>query len=216
MDALELLVNRRSASRLTDPAPAGEQLENILRAGLRAPDHGTLQPWRFFIIADEGRERFSQLLEKGAVAAGGDEKAIEKARSAPFRAPLIIAVVARCEDHPKVPKWEQEMSAGCAVMAMQMAAVAQGYNGIWRSGALTESPVVREGFACREQEERLDRMSYIGAVSKAPFGLALTSVVVEALRSVGNHAELDVAPSPQTRENGRRWCALMRTASAAR
>ncbi|MBB6125754.1 hypothetical protein FHS92_003518, partial [Sphingobium subterraneum] len=33
-------------------------------------------------------------------------------------------------------------------------------------------------------------MSYIGAVSKAPFGLALTSVVVEALRSVGNHAEL--------------------------
>jgi nitroreductase len=62
-------------------------------------------------------------------------------------------VVARCEDHPKVPKWEQEMSAGCAVMAMQMAAVAQGFNGIWRSGALTESPVVREGFACREQDK---------------------------------------------------------------
>ena len=45
MDALELLVNRRSASRLTEPAPAGEQLQNILRAALRAPDHGTLQPW---------------------------------------------------------------------------------------------------------------------------------------------------------------------------
>ncbi len=65
MDALDLLLNRRSASRLAEPAPAGEQLENILRAGLRAPDHGTLQPWRFFIIADDGRERFSQLLEKG-------------------------------------------------------------------------------------------------------------------------------------------------------
>ena len=62
MDALDLLLNRRSAS-LAEPAP--EQLENILRAGLRAPDHGTLQPWRFFIIADDGRERFSQLLEKG-------------------------------------------------------------------------------------------------------------------------------------------------------
>ncbi len=87
------------------------------------------------------------------MAAGQDEKAIEKARNAPFRAPLIIAVVARCEEHPKVPLWEQEMSAGCAVMAMQMAAVAQGYNGIWRSGALTESPVVREGFGCREQDK---------------------------------------------------------------
>ena len=30
MDALELLVNRRSASRLAEPAPVGEQLENIL------------------------------------------------------------------------------------------------------------------------------------------------------------------------------------------
>ncbi len=43
MDALELLINRR-ALRLAEPAPSGEQLENILRAGLRAPDHGTLQP----------------------------------------------------------------------------------------------------------------------------------------------------------------------------
>lgn len=47
MDALDLLLNRRSASRLAEPAPAGEQLENILRAGLRAPDHGTLQRGAF-------------------------------------------------------------------------------------------------------------------------------------------------------------------------
>lgn len=148
MDALELVVNRRSASRLAEPAPAGEQLQNILRAGMRAPDHGTLQPWQFVIIEGEGRERFSQLLEQGAVAAQSDEKAIEKARSAPFRAPMIIAVIAKCQDHPKVPVWEQEMSAGCAVMAMQMAAVAQGFNGIWRTGALTESPLVRAGLDC--------------------------------------------------------------------
>jgi nitroreductase len=161
MDALELLVNRRSASRLADPAPEGEQLENILRAGLRAPDHGTLQPWQFFVIAGEGRERFSQLLEKGAMAAGQDEKAIDKARNAPFRAPLIIAVVAKCQEQHKVPVWEQEMSAGCAVMAMQMAAVAQGFNGIWRSGALTESPVVREGLQCRSQDKIVGFL-YIG------------------------------------------------------
>ena len=153
MDALELLITRRSASRLVEPAPTGEQLQNILRAGMRAPDHKTLQPWQFFVIEGEGRERFSAVLEKGAIAAGSDEKAQEKARSAPFRAPLIITVVAHCEDHPKVPRWEQEMSAGCAVMAMQMAALAQGFNGIWRSGALTESPVVRAGFACREQDK---------------------------------------------------------------
>ena len=152
MDALELLVNRRSASRLAAPAPAGEALDNILRAGMRAPDHGSLQPWRFIIVENDGRERFSALLEQVARDGGQDDKAIEKAQQAPFRAPMIITVVAHCDDHPKVPRWEQLVSAGCAVMAMQMAAVAQGFNGIWRSGAWTEDQAVREAFGCREQD----------------------------------------------------------------
>ena len=95
MDALELLINRRSASRLAEPAPTGEQLQNILRAGMRAPDHKSMQPWHFFVIEGEGRERFSAVLEQGAIAAGSDDKAIDKARNAPFRAPLIITVVAK-------------------------------------------------------------------------------------------------------------------------
>ncbi|WP_058909781.1 NAD(P)H nitroreductase [Entomohabitans teleogrylli] len=153
MDALELLVNRRSASRLAEPGPQGEALDNILRAAMRAPDHGTLQPWRFILVEGEGRERFSQLLEKAARETGLDDKGIEKARSAPFRAPLIITVVAHCEEHPKVPRWEQLLSAGCAVMAMQMAAVAQGFNGIWRSGAWAEDAQVRAAFGCRDQDQ---------------------------------------------------------------
>ena len=32
MDALELLINRRSASRLAEPAPTGEQLQNTERS----------------------------------------------------------------------------------------------------------------------------------------------------------------------------------------
>ncbi|WP_435930035.1 NAD(P)H nitroreductase [Dryocola sp. BD613] len=153
MDALDLVLNRRSASRLADPAPTGEALENIFRAGMRAPDHGALQPWRFIVIEGEGRERFSKVLEQAAIAEALDEKGIEKARSAPFRAPMIIAVVAYCDDDHKVPVWEQVVSAGCAVMAMQMAAVAQGFNGIWRSGIWTESEAVREALHCREQDE---------------------------------------------------------------
>jgi nitroreductase len=152
MDALDLLVNRRSASRLTEPAPAGEALQNILHAAMRAPDHGTLQPWRFIIVENEGRERFGKLLEQAARDGNLEQKAIDKAASAPFRAPMIITVVARCEEDAKVPHWEQLVSAGCAVMAMQMAAVAQGFNGIWRSGPWTDHPSVREAFGCREQD----------------------------------------------------------------
>ncbi|XTZ36803.1 NAD(P)H nitroreductase [Salmonella enterica] len=173
MDALELLVNRRSASRLAEPAPAGEQLENIIHAGMRAPDHGTLQPWHFFVIEKDGRERFSQVLEQGAIAAGLDEKGVEKARTSPFRAPLIIAVVAKCQQHHKVPEWEQLLSAGCAVMAMQMAAQAQGFNGIWRTGPLVESPTVRDAFGCGEQD-RIVGFLYLGTAQlKASTSIAV-------------------------------------------
>lgn len=112
MDTLELLLNRRSASRLTEPAPAGEALDLLLRAGMRAPDHGALQPWRFILIEGEGRTRLSELLSQSAINAGMDPKGIEKAKQAPFRAPLIIAVVAYCDSQSNVPRWEQVVSAG--------------------------------------------------------------------------------------------------------
>ncbi len=153
MDALELLLNRRSAKRLIEPAPSGDILDNIIRAGMRAPDHGTLQPWRFVIIEGEGRARFGELLHQSALNAGMDEKGIEKAAQAPFRAPLIIAVLAWCDTQSKVPRQEQVLSAGCAVQAMQMAALAQGFNGIWRTGLWATQPDVKQAFGCREQDE---------------------------------------------------------------
>jgi len=148
MDALDLLLNRRSASRLAEPAPTGKVLQNIINAGMRAPDHGALQPWRFVIAQGDGLVRFSELLRAAAIKDGADEKAIEKATQAPLRAPQIITIIAACKESPKVPQWEQLLSAGCAVQAMQMAALAQGFNGIWRTGAWTDHADVRQAFKC--------------------------------------------------------------------
>jgi len=152
MDALDLLLNRRSASRLAAPAPSGEALQNIINAGMRAPDHGALQPWRFVIVENDGLIRFSNLLKNAAEKDGLDEKGVEKATQAPMRAPQIITVVADCKESTKVPQWEQVVSAGCAVHAMQMAAQAQGFNGIWRTGPWTDHAAVREAFGCQEKD----------------------------------------------------------------
>jgi len=46
MDALDLLLNRVSVTRLTEPAPDPAQLDLLFRAAMRAPDHGQLRPWR--------------------------------------------------------------------------------------------------------------------------------------------------------------------------
>jgi len=130
MEALDLLLNRRSIAKLDAPAPQGEALENILRAGLRAPDHGALTPWRFVVAHGDGLAKLAAVLEQAEIANGSDDAVINKAKNAPFRAPMVITVIAKVTHSEKIPAFEQHLSAGCAVQAMQMAAVAQGFQGL--------------------------------------------------------------------------------------
>ncbi len=140
MEALDLLLNRRSIAKLSEPAPEGKALENIIRAGLRAPDHAGLTPWRFVIAQGDGLKKLSDILVKAAEAENSEEAVIEKVKNAPFRAPMVITVIAKVTEHEKVPALEQYLSAGCAAQAMQMAAVAQGFQGfgVQASGCSTQ------------------------------------------------------------------------------
>lgn len=52
----------------------------------------------------------------------------------PLRAPTAIVVVAKARESRIVRLFEPQLTAGGAIMAMQMAAVALGFSGIWRSG----------------------------------------------------------------------------------
>ena len=80
MDALQLLTQRRSIARLIHPAPAGTHLDNILAAGLRAPDHGGLTPWEFVVISGDGLDRLSQVFQSAAAAKQAEDSVIEKAK----------------------------------------------------------------------------------------------------------------------------------------
>ncbi|HDZ9481147.1 TPA: NAD(P)H nitroreductase [Vibrio cholerae] len=161
MEALDLLLNRRSIAKLDAPAPQNEALDNILRAGLRAPDHGALTPWRFVVAQGEGLAKLAAILEQAEIANGSDEAVISKAKNAPFRAPMVITVIAKVTHSEKIPAFEQHLSAGCAVQAMQMAAVAQGFQGIWRSGSWMFHPVVRRAFNV-QGEDQIVGFLYLG------------------------------------------------------
>lgn len=134
MDAITLLLTRRSCAALQAPAPDGVALETILRAALRVPDFQELRPYEFIIAKGEGLQRLGAMMERAAIASGQPPDIVKRAPRMPLRAPLVIVVVAKARDSVVVHPLEQQMTAGCAVMAMQMAAFAQGFGGIWRSG----------------------------------------------------------------------------------
>jgi len=50
MDALQLLITRRSSKKLAAPAPDAGQLEQILQAATQVPDHGNMRPFHFTVI----------------------------------------------------------------------------------------------------------------------------------------------------------------------
>ena len=68
MDALELLLKRVSVPRLQDPAPTAEQLNLMLRAALRAPDHGQIRPWRFVTVQGDDRKALGKLFVEGLLS----------------------------------------------------------------------------------------------------------------------------------------------------
>src|SRR5580692_2744925 len=62
MDAVELLLTRDSALKLTEPAPSEKELDIMLRSAVRAPDHGRLRPWHFVIVRTDKREAFGEVM----------------------------------------------------------------------------------------------------------------------------------------------------------
>ena len=128
MEALDLLLNRVSVTRLTDPAPTPAQLDVMFRAALRAPDHGQLRPWRFLTVQGEARERLGKLMAESLRVRSPEasDDAVLKARKMPLRAPLLVVVIASMQPHPKVPGSEQVLAVSCAAHGLLLAAHAQG------------------------------------------------------------------------------------------
>lgn len=153
MDALELLLTRSSDNKLQEPAPSGEALDNILNAGLRAPDHANLSPFQFIVCTDEGLKKLSAIFAKALTQANKTQAEITKGTNAPFRAPMVIIGICKYKEHEKVPRVEQVSTTACAIQNMQMAAFAQGFNGIWRTGGLAHDDVVRQELGLLESDE---------------------------------------------------------------
>ena len=155
MEALDALLNRVSAPRLLDPAPTAEQRDILFAAALRAPDHGQLRPYRFLTVEGEARHQLGEMLAEAAQSqdAAVTQAALDKARAMPLRAPLVVVVVACLQDHVKVPKSEQVITAGCAAHAILLAAYAQGIGAVWRTGELSYATHVAKGLGLAQDEE---------------------------------------------------------------
>ena len=97
------------------------------------PDHGKLTPWRFILYRGEPGARLGAQLATlfQSVFPDMPETRIEQERTRFTRLPLTVGVISRPVEHPKVPEWEQVLSAGAAGMNLVLAAHALGFAAQW-------------------------------------------------------------------------------------
>jgi nitroreductase len=168
-DALELLKTRRSMKprEMTPPGPSPAELETILTIGARVPDHGKLAPWRFIVFEGDARVRAGEVIAKVFARKNPDaqpaEIDVEKHRLTD--APLVIGVVSFTKPHPKVPSWEQQLSAGASAMNIVTAATALGYGACWLTGWFAFDRDVLDGLGLKA-DERFAGFIHIGTASK--------------------------------------------------
>jgi nitroreductase len=173
MQAIEALLRRHSARALKEPAPDDAALGLILESATRAPDHGRLRPWRFIVIQGENRTRFGELLAQHLrrTKASVSDEALERERQKAFRAPLMVAVAAIITPDGKIPEIEQVISAGAAAQNMLHAALALGFNGVWKTGGAAYDEQVKVALGL-ESKDAIVGFLYLGTDEDAPGSLA--------------------------------------------
>jgi nitroreductase len=130
--SLDFLNARRStpARALGEPGPTPQQLDELIAAAIRVPDHGKLTPWRLLLVRGDARralgEKLAQIHQRKEP--GIAEAQLLKDRERYTFAPLIVAVIARIKaEHPKIPAQEQLLSAGFVAYNLLLGAQVLGF-----------------------------------------------------------------------------------------
>jgi nitroreductase len=163
---IDLLLSRRSGSAkaMKEPGPSAAELQTILTAAARVPDHGKLFPWRFILFEGEARARMGELLARALLetepdAASPERLGIERARF--LRAPVVVGVVSRVREGIPIPVWEQQLSAAAVCQTLLIAATSIGYVANWLTEWPAYNPRVTAGLGLGENE-RMAGFVYIG------------------------------------------------------
>lgn len=164
-EVLNFLKSRRSvpSKMMGGPFPNLSEIEEILKIASRVPDHGKLAPWRYVLYSDAAKGRMNAEVHARALeinpALNEELQDVEKNRFPQDQA--VLGILSSPKDHPKVPVWEQELSAGASAMKFLIAANAIGYDAQWFTGWYAFDGTLTKGFDLKEGE-RIAGFMHIG------------------------------------------------------
>jgi nitroreductase len=165
MELFAAVQSRSSAARLAEPGPSPEDLDKLLQAAGRAPDHGRLKPWRLIVLRGAMREAFTAAAAeaKRARLPGMTADQLMAERDKLNRSPTLVVVgCAVNREQTKVPEIEQVVAVGAAAQNLFLAAHDLGYGVMWKTGAAAYDPAVKATVGLRP-DDHIVAIMHLGA-----------------------------------------------------
>lgn len=151
MDIFEIIEKRRSVARLLPQPVERATIEKVLSAALWAPNHHHTEPWHFFVLQNDARQKLADAIMENFHRDHPDatpqeiEKAQKKNPRRIMESPLVIVVSSEMgKDENET--LENYAACVCAVQNILLAAEALGLGAYWRTGdgAYTAPNAVKE------------------------------------------------------------------------
>ena len=173
MQIIDAIHSRQSLGTVRpDPVPR-EVIEELLSAAVQAPNHYKVRPWRFVVLTGSARERLGDVMARTAKGKHPDlpgeslTKIMEKERSKPLRAPVLVAVGVDRPAESKVLEIENVCAAAAACQNLLLAAHGSGLAAKWRTGDSARDPQVKK-FLGLSPDQHLIAFLYIGYPEHQP------------------------------------------------
>jgi nitroreductase len=179
MDVLEAIRTRRTAGKMRADVPPRETIEELLEAASWAPNHHLNEPWRFFVLAGDERERFGRAMAEDACRDladpdGGQARALTDAQiKKATRSPVVIAVACEPPNGPKIVEIEDVAAVACAIQNLMLAAHARGLATKWSTGLPARSEHLKRYFGLTPSHQILGYI-YLGYPDEPARGASRT------------------------------------------
>lgn len=180
MSVMEAIQSRRTIFKFKpDPIPKSI-LEDLLYAGIWAPNHHLTEPWRFVVIGEEAKltlsERYGEIqvekvTSKPEAAKAATEETLAEIRERgiqKFMSKPTIVAVSCIKEGSAQRQLEDYASVCCSMLNIQLAGWEQGIGMQWSTGAITTEKATYELLGIDSENEYIIGFYYMGYPEEIP------------------------------------------------
>ena len=172
-ESSDFFIRRRSvvAKKMSSLPINKKDLNQIISAGIRVPDHGALNPWKLFVIQGNSLKNIDNnviLPEFVKENPNVDKKIQDNQAKKLQRASAVIVVLSTPLEHPSIPKWEMQLSSGAVCMNLLACAQSMGYAAQWLTEWYAYNDKMLQYLGGIVDKDKIAGFIYIGHKTEEP------------------------------------------------